>query len=34
MIGATALTHGAGILTEKGRDFRRIPDVVVRRPIW
>jgi predicted nucleic acid-binding protein len=34
IIGATALTHGAGILTDNVRDFRRIPDLVVRQPTW
>jgi len=34
LIGATALTHGYGVLTENVRDFARVPGLVVRQPTW
>jgi tRNA(fMet)-specific endonuclease VapC len=34
MIGATALTHGYGVLTDNVRDFDRVPGLVVRQPTW
>jgi predicted nucleic acid-binding protein len=34
IIAATALAHGAALLTDNIRDFQRIPDLVVRQPVW
>jgi predicted nucleic acid-binding protein len=34
LIGATALTHAAAVLTDNVRDFQRIPDLVVREVNW
>jgi tRNA(fMet)-specific endonuclease VapC len=34
LIAATALTYGYGVLTENGRDFDRVPGLIVHRPAW
>ena len=34
LIGATALAHGYGVLTDNLRDFQRVPGLVVQVPTW
>jgi tRNA(fMet)-specific endonuclease VapC len=34
LIGATAIAHNAGIVTDNLRDFERIPGLQVFRPEW
>ncbi len=34
LIAATALAHGYDILTDNVREFRRVPGLTVRQPLW
>jgi predicted nucleic acid-binding protein len=34
LIGATAVTHRAAVVTENLRDFQRIPELMVHPPLW
>ncbi len=34
VIAATAVAHGYDVLTDNVREFRRVPGIVVRQPVW
>lgn len=34
LIAATALANSYDVLTDNVREFRRVPDLAVRRPTW